>query len=475
QFPREIDKVSLFTLFKLNYIPAPSTILKKHHKLEPGHYLEVKWDEEDLMIKKHRWYEIPYNPADEKDLSAHDYKQSQTVLKRMVRESVRKRLVADVPVGTFLSGGLDSSIITAIAKQEKKDITAYSIGFESMPYYDESNLAKKVSKHLGVDHHVFQVSENDLLESAEYILEHLDEPFGDSSILNVNVLSQKVRKDVTVALSGDGGDELFAGYHKHGAEFMLRYPRLQEHVAGKLGSLWNALPASRSGKMSNLVRQLRKFSDGYQLNSRDRYWRWAGIISEEEANYLIKEEMLYREQRLSDDAHIYKKRKDHLLRAITKSGTMNEGLLTDMGMVLANDMLFKVDHASMMHGLEVRTPLLDHHVVKFAFRLPVMFKVNHSVKKKILRDAFEELLPVDVLNAPKKGFEVPLLEWFTGMMKNKFESVSEDREFIENQNLFNVSAIEELRSKLYSKNPGDTPSIAWTFLVFQTWYKRYMV
>jgi asparagine synthase (glutamine-hydrolysing) len=473
-FSREIDKVSVFTLFKLNYLPAPATILKNHFKLEPGHFLEIKWDEEDLKWSKETWYKIPYDAENEKDLNPKDYQKSKAKLKKLVRESVQKRLVADVPIGTFLSGGIDSSIITAIAKEEKNDIAAYSIGFPENLFFDESNHARQVSKHLGVEHHVFDITKKDMLQSVEDLLEHLDEPFGDSSIINVHVLSQKVRPFVRVALSGDGGDELFGGYHKHGAEFNLRYPGVREHIVGSLHWLWNHLPASRNGRIPNLTRQLQKFSDGYQLGPKDRYWRWAGILTEEQANYLMTEKMLPREHRLSDDGHVYKKRKDHFLRSITKNGTLNEVLLTDTRLVLSNDILFKVDQASMMHNLEVRTPLLDHAIIKFAFELPVMFKVNHKVKKKILQDSFSNMLPSEVFNRAKRGFEVPLLSWFQCELKERFLALISDKDFNAYQGIFNQKALDELQLKLYSANTGNSASTAWTFLVFQTWYKRNM-
>lgn len=474
-FQKQIDKVSLFTYFKFNYIPAPNTILCDHFKLEPGHQLTVTWEGGTIDVAKKKWYTIPYDPSEEKDLSPHDYKQAQKVLKRFMRESVRRRLVADVPVGTFLSGGIDSSIITAIAAEEQAGIEAFSIGFPDQPYVDESNYAQRVAKHLGVKHHVFNVRNAELLESASEVLHHLDEPFADSSALNVNILAKRTRAHVKVALSGDGGDELFGGYHKHGAEFQLRNPKLIEHAVGNMKGLLDLLPASRSGFFGNKFRQLQKFADGYQLSARDRYWRWAGILTEEEANYFLREPMLARDQRLSDHAHAFKKRKDKLLQHLSKQGTLNEVLLSDMLMVLPNDMLYKVDSMSMAHGLEVRTPMLDQHVVKHAFRLPVMFKVNHGMKKKILQDSYRDQLPSEVFSRRKKGFEVPLLEWFRGPMKQEFIGLCEDASLIEAQGLFNPTAVANLREKLYSNNPGDAPASAWAFLVFQSWYKQYML
>lgn len=473
-FPRVVDKVSLFTYLKLNYIPAPNTILQSFHKLDPGHTLLVGWKDGKLLVEKEQWYKIPYETQNEKELSVHDYQQSQKVLKRFVRESIRKRLIADVPVGTFLSGGTDSSIITCIAAEEKPDIESFSISFPDYPFFDETHFAKLVAKKAGVKHHIIPVGKDDMIANAEATLDALDEPFADSSAMNVKLLSEYVQKHVKVALSGDGGDELFGGYQKHQAEYRLRYPTVLEHTVGKLAPVWDRLPSSRSGKFANTVRQLQKFSDGYQLNVRDRYWRWAGILHEEQANYFLKEEMLPREQRLSDEGHTYKKRKDYLLRHLTKNGSFNEVLLSDSLLVLPNDMLYKVDSMSMAHGLEVRTPLLDHHLVKFAFRLPVMFKVNNQIKKKILQDTFRETLPEELYNRPKKGFEVPLLEWMSGPLKQQLLEHVFDRDKVEAQGIFNWKAVHELQKRLFSANPGDAASTAWALLVFQRWYNKYI-
>lgn len=474
ELKRELDKVSMFTYFKFHYVPAPHTMLRNFHKLEAGCALRLKINAKSIELSDWTWYEVPFDPEEIITLNPHDYKQAQSVLKRFMRESVRKRLLADVPVGTFLSGGIDSSIITGIAAQEKTDIEAFSIGFSTRPYFDESQIAKRTANHFGIKHHTLDVSDNMMLEAANELLAKIDEPFADSSAINVYLLSQFASGHVKVALSGDGGDELFGGYRRHAAEFKLRNARLQEHVLGRLKPLWDLIPASRSGFVTDSARKLQKFADGYNLGLRDRYWRWAGMMTEEQANYLLREAMLERNQRLSDDGHEYKKRKDYLLRSIRKNGTLNQVLLADMQLVLPNDMLYKVDHMSMRHALEVRTPMLDHNVVKHAFKLPVMFKVNHNATKKILRDAYRDLLPAEVLNRPKKGFEVPLQEWFQGPMKSQITKLLDERDYVESQGLLNMDALDELKRKLFSRNPGDSPATAWSFMVFQSWCKKYL-
>src|SRR5690606_25285695 len=191
-------------------------------------------------------------------------------------------------------------------------------------------------------------------------------------------------------------------------------------------------------------------------------------------NYLLKEELVFNPQRLTDDAFVYKKRKDDLLKYIRKEGNINDVLYTDTRMVLPNDMLRKVDMMSMANSLEVRVPFLDYRVVNFAFRLPEAFKINDNMKKKILQDAFAEELPQEIYNRPKHGFEVPLLNWFKNELKSTICDDLLSEQFIDNQGIFNVSAIEELKKQLFSNNPEDSPATVWAIIVFNTWWKKYV-
>ena len=189
----------------------------------------------------------------------------------------------------------------------------------------------------------------------------------------------------------------------------------------------------------------------------------------------MKEELVFNPQRLSDTAFEYKKRKDELLKHVRKEGDTNDVLYTDMKMVLTNDMLRKVDAMSMANSLEVRTPFLDHRLVNFAFSLPTAFKINSSMKKKILQDTFRNELPAEIYNRPKHGFEVPLIKWFQGELRSTIENDLLSDAFIEEQGLFNVAAISALKQQLFSKNPEDTPATVWALIVFNHWWKKYLM
>lgn len=471
---KEIDQVSLFNYLQFNYIPTHKSILTKVQKLKPGYFIKINSINDIESIEEQNYYDIPFNEKETIVKNAFNYDKSKEMLRNLLDEAVQKRLIADVPVGTFLSGGVDSSIISLLAKKHKADLQTFSIGYKDEPFFDETNYANSVAKKIGTKHHVFSLSNNDLYENLNDILDYIDEPFADSSAIAVYLLSKETKKHVTVALSGDGADEMFSGYNKHMADFKARYPGIKESLVKSAYPIFKRLPKSRNSKLTNLNRQLHKFSLGANLTNKERYWKWASLISEEKANYLLKEELIFNPQRLSDTAFDFKKRKDELLRFIRKEGDLNDVLYTDMQMVLANDMLKKVDSMSMANSLEVRTPFLDHKVVNFAFNLPRAFKINADMKKKILQDAFKDELPTEVYNRSKHGFEVPLLGWFKNELKDKIENDLLSNELIEEQGIFNPSAIKELKEQLYSNNPEDAPATIWALIVFNSWWKKYI-
>lgn len=471
---KSIDQVSLFNYLQFNYIPTNKSILAKVAKLPPGHFIQVNNINNIDDIVEHQYYEIPYNDKETIQKSALNYEKSKEMLANLLDDSVQKRLVADVPVGTFLSGGVDSSIISLLAKRHKSDLATFSIGYKDEPFFDETSYANAVAKKIGSKHHIISLSNDELYENLNDILDYIDEPFADSSAIAVYLLSKYTKEHVTVALSGDGADEMFSGYNKHMADFKSRHPGIKESLVKTGFPLWEKLPKSRNSKLFNINRQLYKFSLGANLTNKERYWQWAAILNEEKANYFLNEELVFNPQRLSDTAHEYKKRKDDLLKHIRKEGDLNDVLYTDMKMVLVNDMLRKVDAMSMANSLEVRVPFLDQRIVNFAFNLPRAFKINADMKKKILQDAFRKDLPDEVYNRPKHGFEVPLLNWFKNELKDKIENDLLSEKFIEEQGVFNISAVNELKQKLYSNNPEDTHATVWALIVFNSWWKKYM-
>lgn len=466
---KSIDKLSLFNYFQFNYIPSNNSIFSKIKKLKPAHYIQLTNINELSKIQEHRYYTIPYQPNEYLPNTTKSYDEAKKQLHNLLDDAVQKRLITDVPIGTFLSGGIDSSVISTLAKRHKSDLNTFSIGYKDEPFFDETNYANSVAKKIGSKHHAFLLSNNDLYENLNEILDYFDEPFADSSAIAVYILCKHTKQHVSVALSGDGADEIFSGYNKHAAEFRVRHPSFNESLINWGYPLWSILPKSRNHKLTNINRQLYKFSLGAKLSNKERYWLWAAILDEKHTNDLFITNPINE----SDFLNRYHKRKNNLLKNITIDGDINEVFYTDTKMVLVNDMLKKVDSMSMANSLEVRTPFLDYRVVNFAFSLPVEFKINGQIKKKILQDTFKNELPEELYNRAKHGFEVPLLSWFRNELRSTIENDLLSDSFILEQGIFNLSAIQRLKKQLFSKNPNDTAATVWALIVFNTWWKKY--
>lgn len=458
---KEMDYTSLFTYLQLNYIPAPDTIFTHVKKLMPGHYLKVS----RRKIESRCYYTIPARTKATESISYPDAKEK---LKILLEESVQRRLVADVPLGAFLSGGIDSSIITALASKHKPDLHTFSIGFKDEKFFDETEYATLVARHFKTDHTIFSLTNDDLYRHVNSVLDYIDEPFADSSAINVYILSKETRKHATVALSGDGADEMLAGYNKHAAFHRMMHRGWKEHMVSALSPVWNAMPQSRNGILTNKIRQFKRFADGMKLSSQERYWQWAGFANESAISALLSENSKSKFQMQQ-----FESRKKELLRFIPDREKINDVLLADMNLVLANDMLTKVDLMSMANGLEVRVPFLDYQVVNFLFSLPDDYKITSTIRKRILQDAWRDILPEKLYNRPKKGFEVPLLKWFRNEMKSLITDDLLSQKTIADQGIFNYSEIEKLKKQLFSSNPQDVHARIWGLIVFQWWWKKY--
>jgi asparagine synthase (glutamine-hydrolysing) len=239
-------------------------------------------------VEEKKYYEIPYQEQQAEAVKPGDsYAQAQKKLFELLDASVQRRLISDVPLGAFLSGGLDSSIIVALAARHTPHLKTFSIGFKDEPYFDETYYANLVAEKYKTDHTAFSLSTGDLLNDLFPALDYLDEPFADSSALAVHILSRETRKHVTVALSGDGADELFGGYNKHRAEYNARHAGFKHRLISLGYPIWKILPQSRNSKYGNLFRQLNRFADGMHRDAAQRYWRWASLMTREESAKLL--------------------------------------------------------------------------------------------------------------------------------------------------------------------------------------------
>lgn len=462
EIPRKLDYTSLLHYLQLNYVPQPFSMLQGIRKLKPGHYITIG----ETIGAEQPFYTLGTNGVGESKLS---YEDASDTLVQLMDASVQKRMIADVPLGAFLSGGIDSSVIVALASRYTQQLNTFSIGYKDNSFFDETIYANLVAKKYKTNHTVFSLSNDDFLEHVDSVLDYIDEPFADSSAIPVYILSHHTRKHVTVALSGDGGDEVFAGYNKHQAEWRMRQKSLINKLVIAGEPLWKMLPKSRNGKFSNLVRQLDRFAQGGKLDEKERYWRWAGFQSKEESCALLSDE-----SRKYIDQGLYERQKAQILSHISGGSRIEDVLLTDMNLVLLSDMLVKVDLMSMANSLEVRSPFLDHEIVDFAFTLPTSYKVDAKMKKRIVQDAFRKFLPEELYNRPKKGFEIPLLDWFRRDLKSRITNEWLEDAFIKEQNIFDVNSIKALKNRLFSNNPGDVHATIWALIVFQNWWRKYL-
>lgn len=462
---KKLDYNSLYIYLQLNYIPSPDTIFLDVKKLAPGHCMTVR--RQSMELKS--WYQIPYdrNQAASNPIS---YADAIHQFRKLLNDAVHKRLVADVPLGSFLSGGVDSSVVSALAAKHKPDLHTFSIGYRDEKFFDETEYAQLVAKHIKTRHTVFSLTNADLYSHVHDILDYIDEPFADSSAIAVYILSKETRKHATVALSGDGADEMLGGYNKHAAFYRMMHPGWKENMVISMEGLWNKLPQSRNGAFPNKMRQFSRFAEGAKMNAKDRYWKWASFAGKDEA---LK--MLHPDLRMNMWLKEFVPRKKNLLQFLPDADeTMNDIFVTDMNLVLANDMLTKVDLMSMANGLEVRVPFLDFEVVNFLFSLPDHYKINGNIRKRLLQDSFRDLLPTQLYKRPKKGFEVPILKWLRTEMKSLIMDDLLSEDFIVHQGIFDYAEISRLKQQLFSSNPGDVHARIWGMVVFQWWWKKYM-
>lgn len=458
--PQQLDMASLQHYLQLNYIPEPYSIFKAIKKLRPGHYMKIKAGK----AEEHPYYELNWQRTD----STITYVAACNHLAQLMDESVQGRMISDVPLGAFLSGGIDSSVVVALASRYTQRLNTFSIGYKDHPFFDETKYAQLVAKKYNTRHTVFSLTNNDFLAHIDAVMNSIDEPFADSSAIPVYILSKHTRSAVTVALSGDGGDEVFAGYNKHAAEWRMRQRSLLNSVVKAGGPVWKLFPQSRNNKLTNLFRQLNRFAEGAKLDVKERYWRWAGFMTESSSSQMIEWDELTLRQAQGDILN----RKNEILYRLKGGEAMEDFLATDMGLVLLSDMLVKVDRMSMANSLEVRSPFLDHTVVDFAFSLPTSYKIDKGMKKKIVQDTFRKYLPAELYNRPKHGFEIPLLDWFRKELKGKITDDLLNDRFVEEQGLFNAEEVRKLKQRLFSSNPGDAHATVWALMVFQHWWRR---
>ena len=459
---KELDLEALDLYLSLNYIPAPHTIFKNIRKLRPGHILTVC----DGVLKEDRFWDIaPGMPVDAPD--SRDLEETKATLFNTLEEAVRSQMVADVPLGAFLSGGIDSSVIVGLmARNASRPVKTYAIGFKDMPMYDESAYAREVAAFHRTEHHEIMLSSREMIETVPAVLASLDEPFGDSSAVPTFVVARETARDVTVALSGDGGDELFAGYRMYkGEAWYRRYCLLPRFFrAGLLEPAILSLPDSRDQKYAEQIRRIKKFLRGAKETFEQRVFSWNELFNPESKKALLTDGYETNRQ-LAPGLFA-----DALNRLPTDP--INRMLYADLKISLPADMLWKVDMMSMRHSLEVRVPLLDHRVCELAFRIGGEWKIRHGRSKYVFIETFKEILPKSLHHRPKWGFEMPISKWLKTDLHDLI-ATHLSRERIEKQGIFHYPVIEDLVANLMQSR-RDTSWQIWNLIAFQAWYESTM-
>ena len=448
---REVDPVALDQYLAYEFVPSPRSIVRGINKLQPAHTLT--WSVADGTHRLRRYWSPELGGDDEPGRRSLDEECEE--LRGVLRESVRKELISDVPLGVFLSGGIDSSAVTAMMTQLGGDVRSFSVGFADRSF-DESGHARQVARHLGTQHRELTLEPSMLLGLIPQLPTLLDEPLGDASIIPTYLLSAFTRQHVKVALGGDGGDELFAGYptlqaHRL-AGYYLRAPRLLRERL--VEPAVRRLPVSR-GNMSFDFRA-KRFVGGARYPIAERHQRWMGSFAPEERAALLSREVRYD---LDDGQAAY-------------ADPLNQVLMTDMRLYLENDILVKLDRASMMASLEGRVPLLNNDFVEYATRLPLNMKLRGLRSKFLLRRALRGLLPDTILNRRKKGFGIPVAHWFRGPLKEQMLSVLSP-ERIAREGYFDPAAVTRLIDD-HLDGRHDNRKQLWTLFAFELWHDGYV-
>jgi asparagine synthase (glutamine-hydrolysing) len=454
--PREMDHAALDHYLTYQYVPHPRSIFRGIHKLPPAHYAVFH----NGTLEVQRYWEPEFDV--ETDVTR---PQCREQLREQLTEAVRLRMIADVPLGAFLSGGIDSTIIVGLMQQlADEPVKTFSIGFP-VAAFDETAYARQAAEHLGTDHHEFQVRP-DAIQVLPQLVWHFDEPFADNAAIPTYYLSQWTRQHVKVALTGDAGDELFLGYPRYRAVriggMVDRLPPWMRAIV--TSRLWQKLPASVEQK--SRLRQFKKLLAQLAQEPRRRYLAWTAIFGEARRAQLYTDEFL---QSLDEDpaqflldAYARCRRRDFVTR------TADADLLT----YLPDDLLTKVDITSMAHSLECRSPLLDHHVVEFAVGMPRHLKMRGLRGKRILIDTFRDLLPAAIQKRPKMGFGVPLDHWFRNELRAFLREVLLDPVCL-GRGYFRREIVERLVDD-HLAGHWDHSYRLWALLFFELWHRTFL-
>ena len=457
EISRDIDFSALHHYLSFLCVPAPLTAYRAIRKLEPGHWL--RWRKGEIEIERY------WQPNFSRKINLDEEEAGARVVE-ILREAVRVRLMSEVPLGAFLSGGIDSSAVVALMSEESSaPVKTFSIGFEEQDF-SELHHARRVAEHIGADHHEFIVRPN-ALEVLPTLVEHYGEPYADSSAIPTYYVSRETRRHVTVALNGDGGDECFAGYERYAAMNLAeKYHKLPGLLRRNL--IKNAVrmfPASE--KRGDAIARAQRFVRAASLPRVERYLRWVSAF-DEDAKTDLYSRAFREETRTFNSAAIL----GPWFAKANGSGIVDASLLTDTMTYLPNDLLVKVDIASMAVSLEARSPFLDHHLIEFAATLPERLKLRGLTTKYLLKNVLKKILPAENLSRRKMGFGVPIGHWFRGNLKGFLQETLLSEKAL-GRDLFNPATVKRIVEE-HVAGQRDRAHQLWTLMMLELWFQRFI-
>ena len=462
-FQKEINLDAVAAFMQYGNVPTNHCIFQNCSKLKPGHYLLF-----DLKTKKYnlqRYWNVydAYN-SPKQNISMEEAKAgTETIL----QSAFEYRMVSDVPVGVFLSGGYDSACVTALLQKDRTDkLKTFTIGVPDIGL-NEAPYAKDVAKHLGTDHHEYTCTQKEAIDLIDDLPYYYDEPFADSSAIPTTLVSKMAKEKVTVALSADGGDEIFAGYNRY--DYLIRYGNKLNKIPGfarkSLAGLMNGVPSNSIPMLKN------------KYNFHNRYEKLKGILKDPSPEKI----MLSLSQQYTDE-QIQAVLKDsvNVLDTAYISNELKKDTFSPLAYMMAidyqtylvDDIMQKVDRATMSVSLEGREPFLDHRIIEWAATLPDNFKYHNGVKKHILKEIVHQYIPKEMMDRPKMGFAIPIAKWMNEELKERIDSFINEKNIIE-QGIFNWEYISKLKTDFYNgKKEYETK--LWYVLMFQMWYAKWM-
>ena len=463
EFEKKLDLNAVAAYMQYGNVPTPHCIFKNCGKIKPGHYLKINLENKSQQEIQY-WNVYDFYNQPKLNLS---FPEAKIQTKELLKSAFNYRMVADVPVGVFLSGGYDSTSVSSLIQAESTArLKTFTIGVPDIGL-NEAPYARDIAKHLGTDHTEINCTEQEVIEMIKDLPFFYDEPFADSSAIPTTLVSKAARKDVTVALSADGGDEIFGGYNRY--DFMHRYGKT-------LNSIPKAVRKILVGAMGNISSEkIPVLKDKY--NFHNRYEKLKTVLNDPSE----KEIMLSLSQQFNDEQmKSVMKSEFTSLPTMFQSKEMLEDFKSPLSYMMAidfqtymlDDILQKVDRATMTNSLEGREPMLDHRILEFAAQLPDEYKYQNGIKKRILREITHDYIPKELLDRPKMGFAIPIAKWLKNELRDHVEEyLNEDR--IEKQGIFNWEFITKLKMDFY-KGRKEYDSKLWYFLMFQMWYERWM-